>query len=261
MAIKKGDFIEIDYTGRVAEDGMAFDTTIEKVAKDEGIHSEKTTYGLTTIVVGEGHVIQGLDKQLEGVEPGKHTFEIPPEEAFGKKSGSKLNLVPMKVFRQQNIRPMVGLQVNVDDEIGVIRSVSGGRIMVDFNHPLASKNVKYEVDVKRILDDPKEKLEKYFSLMSLPYDDITIDGNTAKVTASMQYPPQLVEQLANNLKRMTGLDDITFEASQNENTGAEGQQGTEAQPQQQSQQQKDSSQEQQHGQKKDDSQSQDTSGK
>ncbi|MFP4119160.1 MAG: peptidylprolyl isomerase [Candidatus Woesearchaeota archaeon] len=216
MAIKKGDFIEIDYTGRVADDKTAFDTTVEQIAKDEGIYSEKTSYGPATIVVGEGHVIPGLDKQLVGKEPGKHTFEITAEEAFGKKSAKQLKLVPAKVFRQQNIRPFVGLQVNVDNEIGVIRSVSGGRIIVDFNHPLASKDVIYEVEIKRILEDSKEKLENYFSLMGLPYDDLSLDGKNATVTTSMQFPPQLIEQLTADLKRLTGLENITFETKKQE---------------------------------------------
>ncbi|MFW5865469.1 MAG: FKBP-type peptidyl-prolyl cis-trans isomerase [Nanoarchaeota archaeon] len=221
MAIKKGDFIEIDYTGRVADnEKFAFDTNDENVAKEEGIHSEKTTYGSTTIVVGEGHVIKGLDRQLEGKEPGKHTFKIPAEEAFGKKSGKQLKLVPAKVFRKQDIRPFVGLQVNVDDEIGVIRSVSGGRIIVDFNHPLASKDVLYEVDIKRVLDDDEEKIEKYFSLMGLPHDEIIVDGKKATVKTPMQYPLQLVEQLTTDLKRMTGLENITFEAKQDEKATA-----------------------------------------
>ncbi|MGM5481636.1 MAG: FKBP-type peptidyl-prolyl cis-trans isomerase [Nanobdellota archaeon] len=215
MAIKKGDFIEIDYTGRVANDEkFAFDTTIENVAKDEGIYSEKTRYGPTTIVVGEGHVIKGLDKQLVGKELGKHSFEIPAEEAFGKKSAKQLKLVPAKIFRQQDIRPFVGLQVNLDNEVGVIRSVSGGRIIVDFNHPLASKDVTYDVEIKRVLDDPKEKLEKFFNLMGLPYDDISIEGKNANVTTSMQYPPQIIEQLTTDLKRITELENITFEAKQ-----------------------------------------------
>ncbi|MGM5480294.1 MAG: FKBP-type peptidyl-prolyl cis-trans isomerase [Nanobdellota archaeon] len=219
MTIQKGDFIELDYTGKVHDDeNMVFDTTVESVAKKEEIYSEKTTYKPTLAIVGEGHLIQGLDKRLEGIETGTHTFEIPAEEAFGKKDAKKLQLVPAKVFRKQNIRPMVGLQVNVDDEIGVIRSVSGGRIIVDFNHPLSSKDVVYDVDIKRIITDNKERLDRFFELMGLPYKSIDVSDNKAIVHTTMQFPPEMVKQITEDLKRLTKLDSISFQTESSDTT-------------------------------------------
>ena len=216
MTIQQGDFIELDYTGKLADSKDAFDTTQEDVAKKEDIYSEKTTYGPVTIVVGEGHVVQGLDSRLVGSDIGSHSFEIPAVEAFGKKTADKLSLVPAKFFKKQNIRPFVGLQVNVDNEIGVVRSVSGGRIMVDFNHPLASKDVVYDVDIKRVVDDNKEKIESFFKLMGLPYKSVDIKDKEAIITTQMDYPQEITSKLTDDLKRLISLDTFTFKSDKPE---------------------------------------------
>jgi len=141
MAIKQKDFIEIDYTGKVKEDNVIFDTTDEKAAKENDIHNEEMTYGPVIICVGEKHVIKGLDDWIAGKEIGEYDVDLKPEDAFGKKDAKLLKLIPTNVFLKQQISPMPGLQVNMDGVVGTIRSVSGGRIFVDFNHPLDRKSV------------------------------------------------------------------------------------------------------------------------
>ncbi|MFS6939009.1 hypothetical protein ACDX33_11095, partial [Neisseria animaloris] len=74
------------------------------------------------------------------------------EEAFGKRQVNLIKLVPTNIFTKQNMTPVPGLHVNLDGIYGVIRSVSGGRTIVDFNHPLSSHDLVYEVDIKRIVD-------------------------------------------------------------------------------------------------------------
>ena len=76
MAIKKGDFIEIEYTGRLKEEGFVFDTTDEKIAKEHDLYNSKAAYGPLTICVGEHHVIHGLDEALIGKEKGSYEFII-----------------------------------------------------------------------------------------------------------------------------------------------------------------------------------------
>ena len=66
MKLKEKDFVTIEYTGTV--DGKIFDLTDEELAKKEGIYKETTRYGPITIVVGAGHMIQGIDKVLAGKE-------------------------------------------------------------------------------------------------------------------------------------------------------------------------------------------------
>ncbi|MGE0793119.1 MAG: peptidylprolyl isomerase [Candidatus Woesearchaeota archaeon] len=209
--MKKGTFIELDYTGRTADTKEAFDTTSEDIAKKEGIYSPKTKYGSIIVVLGEGHLIPGLEKRLEGKEIGKYTFEIPDVEAFGKKSAANLKLMPAKAFKSDNVRPYPGLQINVDGQIGIIKSVSGGRIIVDFNHPLSSRDVEYEVHVKQIITDKQKQVESLFELFRLPVEEILLDGDKVTLKTKIEFPAQLTGPLTDDLKRLVGLKEVKFE--------------------------------------------------
>jgi len=156
--VKKDDFVEIEYTAKV--DGIVFDTTNEAAAKANNIFDENASYKPVIICVGQANVIKGIDEGIIGKEVEKtYNLHINPEDGFGKKNPKMLQLISTSKFLKEEIRPMPGLQVNVDGIFGVVKAVSGGRTIVDFNHPLAGKELDYEVNVKRIVIDTKEKLE------------------------------------------------------------------------------------------------------
>ena len=81
-----------------------------------------------------------------------------------------LRLVPANIFKKDNLRPFPGLNVNIDGIIGTIRSVSGGRVIVDFNHPLAGKDIFFDLEIKRIVKDDKEKVESLVSKISKEFE-------------------------------------------------------------------------------------------
>jgi len=84
MTIKKGDFLEVSYTGRVKSTNLVFDTTDPVQAKKQDI---KAKVHPIKIIVGKRLVIPGLDEALVGKQTGKRfTIEIPPERGFGKRS-------------------------------------------------------------------------------------------------------------------------------------------------------------------------------
>jgi FKBP-type peptidyl-prolyl cis-trans isomerase SlyD len=212
MAIKKGDFIEINYTGKLST-GEVFDTTEQAVATEAGIFNQQTKYGPAVIVVGEKHVISGLDRNLEGKEKGSYHFDVPAEDAFGKKSAAKMKLIPAKFFKKDNVRPFPGLQVNIDNEMGIVRSVSGGRIIVDFNHPLASKDVQYDVEIVCVIEDLAQKVQSFFKLIGVPVGDVTATGDSVTITTKTLLPEQFTTPFADDIKRLTGAKDVTFEAT------------------------------------------------
>jgi len=183
MTIKDKDFIEIDYTGKTKEEDLIFDTTNEKTAKDNNIYNEQMKYQPLVICVGQGQLIKGLDQQIIGKEVDKeYTFDIKAEQAFGKKSAKLLKIVPTRVFKKQNIQPMPGLQVNIDGVVGVIRTVTGGRVIVDFNHPLSSKDLVYIVKINKLITDNVKKIESFILLeFGFKPEKIEIKDSTAKV--------------------------------------------------------------------------------
>jgi|TARA_Y100000031_G_C8159461_1_gene356209 FKBP-type peptidyl-prolyl cis-trans isomerase 2 len=177
--IKKGDFIELDYTGRM-DDGTVFDTTIKKIAEANNLN-KKVDYKPVVICVGESHILPALEEGLEGKKLGKHSFNLEPENAFGKKSAKMLKLVPLKVFKKQDIVPYNGLEVNVDGMFGIVRSASGGRIIVDFNHPLSGRNLSYDLNVKSFIADDKAKLESLLKLTRVHYDSVSVKDKKAVI--------------------------------------------------------------------------------
>ena len=168
--IKKGDFVELDFVGRIKDNNEIFDLTKENVAKENNIYNSKLSYKPMTICVGEGDILKKLEEKLIGKDKGEHKVEIKTEEAFGKKNPTLLKLVPIKIFKKENLRPFPGLNVKIDNLIGTVRSVSGGRVIVDFNHPLAGKDLVFDIEIKRIVKDTEEKIDSIVSKANSKYE-------------------------------------------------------------------------------------------
>ena len=191
--MKKHDFVEIEYTGKL-DDGTVFDTTNEATAKDAGLDSQTAVFGPAVICVGENHILPGLEVEFMNKKPGKFSITLPPEKAFGKKDAKLLKLMPLKAFKGQDIQPFPGLEVNVDNNFGIVRSVSGGRIIVDFNHPLSSKTLHYELKVNRIVTDTFEKAKALFKNELQINDEkiLELKGNTLVINEE-KFPPEVLD--------------------------------------------------------------------
>jgi len=177
LSVAKGDFILIDYVAKVKETNEVFDTSLADVAKEAKIYRENTFYEPMLVVVGEGWVLKGLDEQLEGLEAGmKVTLEIPPEKGFGPRDPSKIKLVPLRKFREKDITPYPGLEVEIDGKLAVVRSVGAGRVQVDFNLPLAGRTLIYEVEVKQKLETLEDKVKALLHrrMPSIPLEKVTL---------------------------------------------------------------------------------------
>lgn len=201
MAVNNGDFITLTYTGKL-EDGTIFDTTDEQTAKTHGLHNPQASYGPVTICVGEGHILRGLDDALVGATVGEHTIVLPAENAFGKKSTKLIQLVPTAKFKQQGVQVHPGLQVNIDGQIGIIRRVSGGRTLVDFNHPLAGQQVAYDVSITKIVEDDGEKVDAVAKMMFGPHAKGQMTDGTATIETATDIPEQFRPELDEKIKSL-----------------------------------------------------------
>ncbi|MBD3355353.1 peptidylprolyl isomerase [Candidatus Woesearchaeota archaeon] len=202
--IKKGDFVQVEYTGRLKEEDMVFDTTSKEEAKKAGMDSQQQNFGPVTVCIGEGQLIPGLEKELEGKETGnEYKIKLKPEQAFGKKNAQLIKTIPSSAFKKQNIVPQPGMQVNIDGSIGIIKRAGGGRCLVDFNHPLSGKDVVYDVKLNNIITDDKEKIKSYISL-ALNRKDISVDvkDKKAEIRTEKELPKQVTEKLSEKLKEI-----------------------------------------------------------
>ena len=155
---KKKDFVEIKFTG--IANNKIFDSNIEEDLKtlDEKAKPQKTI-----VCIGEGMVPLGLDKELESKEINKqYEITIPPKEAFGPRRKELIRIIPMKLFLEQKVNPQTGMVFTLDNQLVKILAVSGARVTVDFNNPLAGKDLTYKFKIIRVLSekDEKEKIEE-----------------------------------------------------------------------------------------------------
>lgn len=219
--IKNKDFVEIEYIGKLKEPEVVFDTNIEEIAKKEGVFDDKMTYGPIAICIGQGQILKGLDASLEGLEVGKeHELTLPPDKAFGHKDGKLMKLVPTMTFKKQGITPVVGLQVNIDGAVGTIRTVTGGRTVVDFNHPFAGKEVIYKVNIRRKLTDEKEKVMALVELaLNQKKDSISIEIKEGKaaITVKKGFPDALLDMLKQRITAiLPGIKEVGFKTPKKE---------------------------------------------
>ncbi len=232
MAIQKGDVIRLHYTGKVKETGEIFDTTYEEVAKEAGIYSEKGIYGPVPIAVGAGHVLKGLDEQLEGLEVGKkYEIIVPPEKGFGKRDPKLIKTFTLGQFRRQGIYPFPGMPIEIETEggrklKGRVLTVSGGRVRVDFNHPYAGKHLVYEVEVVEKIDDPIERVKALMELRMPSVDRGKVIIEVGEKDVTVDFTPVLSEVDKNTLVlgeillesdlKFLGYEEITFKPSVDE---------------------------------------------
>ncbi len=111
------------------------------------------------VKIGSGEFMPAVEKALVGHRPGELVvIWVPPEEHYGPYDPKKLQVVPAERV-PEGASP--GSVIKLQDEYGVVhpavlKKVEEGLAVVDFNHPLAGKTLRFEVE---ILDLKKRKKE------------------------------------------------------------------------------------------------------
>lgn len=188
MAIQDGDFVRLNFTGKIKETEEIFDTTLEDVAEEAGILIQDKVYGPIPIIVGGNHLLAAIDEAIIGAEEGESVHvSVTPENGFGQRDANLIQLIPMKEFKKQGMNPVRGMKISTENGNGKIISVNGGRVKVDFNHELAGKNLEYDVTVTEIIEEEEEKIKSMIELhysypnMDLDKTEIKIDGDKVSI--------------------------------------------------------------------------------
>jgi len=201
MTLKKSDFVEIEYTGRI-KGGEIFDTNIKSDA--EKINLDVETKPLI-ICLGQRMILPALDDFLIGKDIGEYKISLAPEQAFGKRNKELVKTVPIGVFKNQSQNPSPGMVFHFDGLIGKITSVSGGRVIIDFNNPLAGKEVEYTLKVKREITDTNEKIKAF--LFYYARKEFNFSFGNGKVTVECsKHEQKALSSLKNKLKEIFSLE-------------------------------------------------------
>ncbi|ADG13809.1 peptidylprolyl isomerase FKBP-type [Methanocaldococcus infernus ME] len=148
--IKKGDLVKVDYILEV--DGKVIDTSMEDVAKEEGIYEEGREYKPLEFIVGNGELIEGFEEAVLGMEEGEEKEVIlPPEKAYGERNEEFIQEIPKEMFKDADFEPEVGLKILANGIPAEIIEVTDDKVILDFNHPLAGKELKFKIIVREIL--------------------------------------------------------------------------------------------------------------
>jgi len=210
MTVKKNDFIEVEFTGRA--NGDLFDTTDKKEAEEMGLQAEVKP---VIVSVGNGMLLEGFDKALIDKEiDKKYSIHLEPKDAFGIRNPSLIKTIPMRVFREKDMNPMPGMTLQLDNQVAKVISVSGGRVMVDFNNQLAGKEIDYEFKILKKVDDDIEKVNALQDFFFRQRFEFKIDEG--KVLFKDNKIKPLIEMMKEKLKELSGLD-FGFEEKTPEN--------------------------------------------
>ena len=164
--------------------------------------------------------LEGLDKFLIGKpeEPAKYEIELQPEEAFGKRNPSLIQRIPLKIFHEKKLSPAPGVFFNFDGKEGKILAVSGGRVMVDFNHALAGKDLVYNIKILRKVDDINEKINAFNEFFFRK--DFKFEIKDKKIIMEVEKPlAKLAEMFKDKFKEVFDLELEVKEIEQTENKG------------------------------------------
>ena len=210
VPFNKGDFVLIEYTVRIKETGALLDTTNAELAKQENIYDSNKLYGPTLVVLGKNWINSVVEEWiLNASENSEGEVEVPPSKAFGERDPNKVKVYSLRELQRRGYTPSMGDVVEIDGAQGVIKQISGGRVIIDFNHPLAGKTLVYKVKVVKKLEDFEEKIKALSSRhLGIPQEDITVNYDPAEKKLVVGIPGKYVSRENINYAKITLAADI-----------------------------------------------------
>lgn len=138
--VKVGDVVSVHYHGRL-KDGTTFDSSDGRDPLQ--------------FKVGAGQVIKGFDNALIDMQVGdKKTVEIPVEDAYGAAHEENFVTFPITEFPPE-MKPEIGMGLQLHNNEGhvipvVIHEVRETEVVLNANHPLAGKDLIFDLELVTI---------------------------------------------------------------------------------------------------------------
>jgi len=189
------DFIRVDYSGRIKESGKILGNVKS-----------------APLIVGAGYVIKGVDEALRKMNVGeKKTIEVTPEKGFGKRNPKLVKLMSESEFRKRDKKPQMGMIVDIGNLRGRVISVSGGRVKVDFNHPLAGKILVYDLEIKEKIEKPEEKIKAIIEAYSgVSKIEISIINKETEIKVPPFVNSLIKKKIADDTMKFLDIERVKF---------------------------------------------------
>jgi FKBP-type peptidyl-prolyl cis-trans isomerase 2 len=137
---KTGDTVKVHYTGKL-NDGTVFDTSADRSPLE--------------FKVGEGQLIPDFEKAIVGMSPGEtKTVQIPSDKAYGPRREEMVLEVGKTEF-PEGLEPRIDQRLQVRHQDGqvfevTVTAVSEASVKLDANHPLAGKDLTFDIQLAEI---------------------------------------------------------------------------------------------------------------
>jgi peptidylprolyl isomerase len=134
-----GDTVKVHYTGKL-DDGTVFDSSVGREPLE--------------FTIGAQSVIRGFEAAVEGMAVGsKTTVVIGPEDAYGPRVDGKITTIERSQL-PDDPDPEVGMVLQAEAPEGTVlftvTGVSDETVTLDANHPLAGKQLTFDIEVTEI---------------------------------------------------------------------------------------------------------------
>jgi len=155
-------------------------------------------------------IIEGLERELLKHKVGEEfTVSLDSNQAFGERQKELVKVFNKNLLIKQNINPYPGLMVEIENMKAKVLSVSGGRVRLDFNHPLSGKQVEYAVKINKKIEDKTEYIKTILEQRIGIIDaKITLTTTKATIKTKQELPEQIIKILSEEIKKYTKLESI-----------------------------------------------------
>jgi len=138
---KNGDTVKVHYSGKL-DDGTLFDTSAEREPLE--------------FTIGEGKLIPDFEQAVVGMEPGESkNIQITSDNAYGPHHEEMVMVVDRKDI-PEGLDPQVNQKLQVQQQNGqsfvvTVTEVSEANVTLDGNHPLAGKDLSFDIQLMEIV--------------------------------------------------------------------------------------------------------------
>ncbi|MCD6245823.1 FKBP-type peptidyl-prolyl cis-trans isomerase [candidate division WOR-3 bacterium] len=138
---KTGDKVQVNYTGKF-DDGMIFDSSKGREPLE--------------FTIGEHQVIPGFEDAIVGMQEGENkTIHINADDAYGKHH-KELVIEVEKIRIPKDINVKLGQQLQINSENGevinvIVTGINDTTVTLDANHPLAGKDLNFDIELVKIV--------------------------------------------------------------------------------------------------------------
>ena len=138
---ENGDIVKVHYTGKL-ENGMIFDTSAKR--------------GPLRFTIGDGQLIPGFEQAVVGMKLGESkSVKVPADKAYGPHCEEMVLVVDQNQL-PKHLKLEVGQQLQIPQKDGnktlvTVTNVSESSVTLDANHPLAGKDLTFDIQLVEIL--------------------------------------------------------------------------------------------------------------